>query len=82
MAIRNHLYLLEGSIGRNNSGEIHKYLLDPQEGHIHHCFDYLRQALMCAGDMTVEWPREEDDGSRFAFDGWGVTHQCKSWVSQ
>lgn len=31
--------------------------------------------------MTVEWPREEADGSRFAVDGWGITHECKSWVS-
>jgi len=46
-----------------------------------HCFDYIRQALMCAGDMTVEWPRTEEDGRRFAVDGWGVTHECKDWVS-
>lgn len=37
---------------------------------------------MCAGDMTVEWPREEADGARFAVDGWGVEHQCKDWVSR
>lgn len=36
---------------------------------------------MCAGDMTVEWPREEEDGRRFAFDGWGIKHECRSWVS-
>jgi hypothetical protein len=35
---------------------------------------------MCAGDMTVEWPRTEADGRHFAFDGWGVAHECKSWV--
>ena len=79
--IRAHLYLLQGSIGRNNSQQIQDILLSPQEDHVHHCFDYIRQALMCAGDMTVEWPRTEEDGSRFAVDGWGITHQCKSWVS-
>lgn len=52
--IRNHYYLWQGSIGRNNSKEIQEQLLGPQEDHVHHCFDYIRQALMCAGDMTVE----------------------------
>ena len=50
--------------------------------HIHHCFDYIRQSLMCAGDMAMEWPRTEPDGRRIAVDGWGVPHECKSWVSQ
>ena len=50
--------------------------------HIPHCFDYIRQALMCAGDLTLEWPRTEKNGQRFAVDGWGVPHQCKSWVCQ
>lgn len=81
-SIRGHLLLLKSSIGRNNSDEIQRYLLDPQVDHVYHCFDYIRQSLMCAGDMTLEWPREETDGTREAFDGWGVTHQCKDWVSE
>lgn len=36
---------------------------------------------MCAGDLTLEWPREEEDGRRFAVDGWGVGHVCRGWVS-
>src|ERR1700761_6834856 len=80
-AIRAHVLLLELAIGRNNSQEISDLLLRPQESHVYHCIDYIRQGLMCAGDMTVEWPREEEDGRRFAVDGWGVTHQCKDWVS-
>lgn len=76
------MLLQQGSIGSNSSAEVQEYLLNPQIGHVYHCFDYLRQSLMCAGDMTIEWPREEEDGSRFAFDGWGVEHQCKDWVGQ
>ena len=49
--------------------------------HIHHCFDYIRQSLMCAGDMAMEWPRTETDGRRVAVDGWGIPHECKNWVS-
>jgi hypothetical protein len=36
---------------------------------------------MCNADLTVEWPRTEESGERVAVDGWGVTHQCKDWVS-
>lgn len=79
--IRNHYYLTQLSLHSNNSERIEGMLLKPQEDHVHHCFDYLRQGIMCAGDMTLEWPRTEEDGSRFAVDGWGVSHECKSWVS-
>ncbi|KAF2167369.1 hypothetical protein M409DRAFT_53974 [Zasmidium cellare ATCC 36951] len=47
--------------------------------HNHHCFDYLRQAILCAGDMTLE-PAKVVDGVRVqAVDGYGVTHQCRSF---
>ena len=34
---------------------------------------------MCAGDLTLEWPRTEVDGRRFAVDGWGIEHECRDW---
>lgn len=49
--------------------------------HMTHCFDYLRQTIACAGDMALEWPRTEPTGERVAVDGWGIPHECKSWVS-
>lgn len=65
--------------GVSNEGE--RYFVDHPDDHIFHCFDYIRQGLMCNADMTVESPKEEDDGSHFAVNGWGIAHQCKSWVS-
>jgi hypothetical protein len=48
--------------------------------HVAHCFDYLRQALMCAGDMTIEHSMMEPLGQkRVTTDGWGVEHQCSDW---
>ena len=48
--------------------------------HVTHCFDYLRQALMCAGDMTIEHAMESPLGQkRITTDGWGVKHQCSDW---
>ncbi|OQE41813.1 hypothetical protein PENCOP_c004G03202 [Penicillium coprophilum] len=46
--------------------------------HTGHCFDYLRQAFECSGDMSLEWPRTEKDGSRFQTDGAGIPHVCAS----
>ncbi|KAL2068248.1 hypothetical protein VTL71DRAFT_16346 [Oculimacula yallundae] len=50
-------------------------------GHLNHCFDYLRQGVMCAGDMTLEPTFEltgEDEGTR-GVNGWNVEHQCRNW---
>ncbi|OAA72579.1 hypothetical protein ISF_01652 [Cordyceps fumosorosea ARSEF 2679] len=45
--------------------------------HLLHCFDYLRQTIMCFGDTTLEWlpapPR--DNGST----GWGFEHKCRNF---
>lgn len=57
-----------------------KLLLGKHGEHVYHCFDYLRQAITCAGDMSMEWPRTEADGRRIAVDGWGAKHTCKSLV--
>ncbi|KAM3416503.1 hypothetical protein BST61_g8093 [Cercospora zeina] len=64
-------------------------LLEPlrQERHVGHCFDYLRQGIMCAGDMGLEGVvvgevmgnGVERRGSGRVVDGWGMKHECKSW---
>ena len=40
-------------------------------GHLAHCFDYLRQGIMCSADSSIE-PLETADGSP----GSGVPRQC------
>ncbi|KAK7947795.1 uncharacterized protein PG986_008681 [Apiospora aurea] len=56
-------------------------LKQQQMTHIGHCFDYLRQAVMCAGDMTLEGAMLLPNGEvgPAGVDGWGATHQCRSW---
>ncbi|CAK7237293.1 hypothetical protein SEUCBS140593_009910 [Sporothrix eucalyptigena] len=54
--------------------------------HIYHCFDYLRQTLLCHGDTTLEKARVVDDGLGHTrtvrgVDGWGVTHTCRDYDS-
>lgn len=47
--------------------------------HLTHCFDYLRQSLMCCGDVALEGQQttfpEGFDGS----DGWDSKHICKDY---
>ncbi|KAK4506368.1 hypothetical protein PRZ48_000098 [Zasmidium cellare] len=79
--IRTSLSTLIASITHNSTALVYEILVKPQEDHVRHCFDYLRQGVMCQGDLTLEWPRTEEDGRRFAVDGWGVGHVCRDWVS-
>ena len=47
--------------------------------HMKHCFDYLRQALICAASMTLEPLRPLQNGKIPGVDGWGVEHICADW---
>lgn len=48
--------------------------------HLDHCLDYLRQAIMCTGDTTLEKVIRDDDGKfKPDIDGWGTVHECRSW---
>ncbi|KAE8149709.1 hypothetical protein BDV25DRAFT_140557 [Aspergillus avenaceus] len=51
--------------------------------HIGHCVDYLRQAIMCASDSSLELATElHTDGKVLkSVDGWNTTHQCRDWDS-
>lgn len=70
--LRKFYWMLVEGVNNNDTRlpEMAEKLLGPGGEHVHHCFDYLRQTLQCAGDMALEWPREEPDGRRFAVDGW------------
>ena len=51
--------------------------IDP--AHLPHCFDYLRQSIMCASDTTMEWVAAppNDKGST----GWGYQHTCRDYFA-
>ncbi|TQV96996.1 hypothetical protein IF1G_04236 [Cordyceps javanica] len=44
--------------------------------HLIHCWDYLRQSIMCAGDTSLEWVNKEET---FQTSGWGFQHTCKNF---
>jgi len=43
--------------------------------HVAHCFDYLRQAILCAADPALEAPAVMQ--GHLGVDGWGDMHQCR-----
>lgn len=43
--------------------------------HIGHCFDFIRQDILCGADTTLE-PLGDDYG---ATDGLGISHSCTDW---
>lgn len=43
--------------------------------HIRHCFDYIRQALMCAADTNLEVL----DRETHLTNGWGQPKQCRDY---
>ncbi|KAE8380868.1 hypothetical protein BDV26DRAFT_289956 [Aspergillus bertholletiae] len=45
--------------------------------HLMHCWDYLRQTIMCSADTTLEWlpAPPNDKGST----GWGFEHTCNDF---
>ncbi|OAL00796.1 hypothetical protein IQ06DRAFT_275715 [Phaeosphaeriaceae sp. SRC1lsM3a] len=52
--------------------------------HINHCFEYMRQAIMCAGDVALEgaattFPAGEGGEDRGGSDGWDARHVCKDY---
>jgi len=51
----------------------------PPEGHLMHCVELLRNAVMCAGDVSVityNWKKDQD----FPEANFGsVTHACQKW---
>jgi hypothetical protein len=46
--------------------------------HMDHCFNYLRQAIECFADSTVEWAKIDERGQRQGIQGWGIPHyECR-----
>ena len=43
--------------------------------HLRHCFDFLRRAIMCAGDTNLE----SVDQETFTSTGWGFERQCRDY---
>ena len=61
------------------NSEDHASAHNHSAAHMMHCFDYLRQALMCSADTTLERLQSGSEGLLPSVDGWGTTHECRDF---
>lgn len=54
-------------------------LPEQMHGHLVHCFDYLRQSIMCAGDVALEGQHTTFPEGVTGSDGWDAKHVCKDY---
>ena len=54
---------------------IHDHNRRPDPHHVRHCFDYLRQAFVCAADTNLEPVNFELGGAT----GWGYQRTCRNF---
>ncbi|KAI0017574.1 hypothetical protein F4780DRAFT_755101 [Xylariomycetidae sp. FL0641] len=47
--------------------------------HVAHCFDYLRQSIMCCGDVALEGQATTFPDGFTGSDGWDAKHVCKDY---
>ncbi|KAI0397187.1 hypothetical protein F5Y17DRAFT_455341 [Xylariaceae sp. FL0594] len=52
---------------------------DDHHWHMIHCFDYMRQAIMCSADMALEGLETTFPDHNGGSDGWDSKHVCKDW---
>ncbi|KAI0541797.1 hypothetical protein GGR58DRAFT_387136 [Xylaria digitata] len=47
--------------------------------HLTHCFDYIRQGIMCCGDVALEGEQTTFPEGFEGSDGWDARHVCKDY---
>jgi hypothetical protein len=52
---------------------------DDHHWHMIHCFDYMRQAIMCSADVALEGHETTFPDHNGGSDGWDSTHVCKNY---
>ncbi|KAM7212464.1 protein of unknown function (DUF3328) domain containing protein [Rhypophila decipiens] len=72
------LHAIIGTVAALTSNQPEK---GPDEGawHLAHCFEYLRQTIMCCGDVALEGQATTFPDGMTGSDGWDATHVCKDY---
>lgn len=79
-----HAWIADGTGGHHPASTLNHHDRDHDDIHLFHCFDYLRQAIMCHGDTALEGAdpylvAEGIDLFEFGTFGISTTHMCKSY---
>jgi Mycotoxin biosynthesis protein UstYa len=75
VAMFHQLHCLRGI--RNAMVDGWKNLHPAHRGHIHHCFNYVRQYTLCDADVTLE--PGDFTKRNFTLQRTGATHTCLDW---
>ncbi|GAB0136649.1 hypothetical protein EsDP_00004944 [Epichloe bromicola] len=84
--LRDRMRILEDEVHQHRGGVLSRQQtrgggtvvpLDREGEYPMHCFDYLRQSLLCLSDATIERPGQYDGGKPF-IDGMGE-RSCRDW---
>ncbi|KAF7966830.1 hypothetical protein HWV62_11554 [Athelia sp. TMB] len=52
-----------------------------ESGHVKHCFNYLRQAILCNADITLEPGKTVvEDHHTAVMGGYDTIHKCRDWT--
>ena len=72
------LHAIVEVVAAYTSGELERV---PQEGgwHLGHCFEYLRQSIMCCGDVALEGQHTTFPVGFTGSDGWDAKHVCRDY---
>ena len=54
-------------------------LINGPNDHSGHCLNFLRQAILCNSDTTLDPLVTDLDGMTTGTDGLGVMHVCRDW---
>lgn len=77
-AIRIAYYTRVNDLNKLQNPMLRNYYLEDimqyHGGHVDHCFEYLRHALMCSADSNLEDLDETGEAS-----GWGVKRTCRNY---
>ncbi|KAK0384952.1 hypothetical protein NLU13_7431 [Sarocladium strictum] len=57
----------------------HEHLSQETPWHLSHCFDYLRQSIMCCGDVALEGQQTTFPEGTNGSDGWDAKHVCRDY---
>ncbi|KAH8650040.1 hypothetical protein BX600DRAFT_554465 [Xylariales sp. PMI_506] len=71
------LYAIAELFSAYNAGMTEKIPEDPW--HLGHCFDYIRQGIMCSGDIALEGQQTTFPAGVIGTDGWDAKHVCKNY---
>jgi len=72
MSVFHQLHCLSYIINHFQQGYAGTNLTEEKAFHSAHCFDYLRQSIMCSADTNLEG--HTDSGP-----GWGSKHECTDY---